>query len=223
MSSRKGFSLLEVLVALFLGSLILSFAATIKYDFSDHDKMESTIDKVKRAVRFAVDESALKNTVIRIRFFLEKNPQEFTIEFSENVDFVIPKAATEQSNNDSEEVEQQEIMKKMNKGFHVVKEFKDEPEEIPSGVYIIGVGTSLYDSFITNGEASIFIYPSGEKDGAVLLLGSNQEMSYLEVEEFTIDFKEGFIKHEDIDDSNQTIQDYQIERAKVIFEQWKGR
>lgn len=223
MNNREGLSLLEILVALLLGSLILSFAVNIKYDFSNRDRMETTLDKVERAVRFAVDEAALKNAVIRIRFFLEKRPQEFTVEFSNDADFVIPKAATTLSDDDSEnEVKGQEkVMEKMNSGFNVVKEFQDDPEEIPRGVYIIGIGTSLYDSFITENETSIFIYPSGEKDGAILLLGSDQEMASLKIEEFTTEFKKEFIEHEDLSQDDQQILDYQIEKAREIFERWK--
>jgi len=86
--STKGFTLLEILIALGLMSLVFSFA--LNYNFSSRQLLEAEVKKIERAIRYSGDETSLRNKIIRIKFDLEKTPQSFTIEYGPDDNFVLP-------------------------------------------------------------------------------------------------------------------------------------
>lgn len=220
-TNHSGFSLFEILIALFLGAMILGLAAGLKYDLTTHDKLETTMENFEKAIRFAVDEAALRNKVARLRLIMDTNPQEFVLELGKSSDFVLPKAIkTVSTDVNIEQLERQEnMLGKINSQFSTIKDFQDDKEEIPQDIYILGVGSGLYNNFIDEAEASIFIYPSGEKDSAIIFLGTKDEIATLEIEEFTLRFKRSFFPNQQ--DDIQDILEYQSKRAEEIFKKWQ--
>lgn len=89
----------------------------------------------------------------------------------------------------------------MNSKFRPLVEFQKENFEIPETLRIIGVGTSIQDEFVTDFDPAIYIYPNGEKDGAIVIFGSEDEVISLEIPAFTNDFKREYktISEEDVD------------------------
>ena len=79
LSSDYGFTLIEILIALALMSLVFSFA--LNYNFTSRQLLEGELKKIERAINYASDEAPLRNKVIRIKFNLEEAPQSFTLEY----------------------------------------------------------------------------------------------------------------------------------------------
>ena len=225
-----GFSLLEILIALFIGAIILGLGLGLKFGSSDRERMEETMELIERAVRFGVDEAVLRNRIVRLHFLLDEQPQQFTMEYAPEEDFVLSKKVVDWESEDDlgeeEKKEQRELLEEINKQFQPVREFQEEAQALPEGVRVFGVATSAFERLIVGPEVSLFIYPTGEKDGALVVLGNGGEMATLSIEEFTLDFARKWIKNppslsEDGDDDDLEIPtEAQMEKAKGLFEQW---
>ena len=229
--ASKGFSLLEILMALFIGTLILGLGLTIKFESSDRNKLEEAMEMLEKAVRFGVDEAVLRNRIVRLHFFLEEYPQQFTLEYASDENFVLSKKIKdrddEENLSEEERKEQREILEEINKQFQPVEEFLEENLSFPEEVRIFGIGTTAVERLIGGLEASFFIYPSGEKDGALVILGTEEEMGTLSIEEFTMDFQRNWIKNpkkleqeEDDDGEGGIPTPEQWKKSKELFEKW---
>ena len=210
---KSGFSLVEILVALFLMVLMITTFTIGSGGFSPRQKLEETINNLERAIRFSVDEAAIQNTIIRINIDLNSSPQSFYIEKGPDANFVLPKKLTK-IQTDEPSKDDQKMNKELKSNFSKVDEFSDGAIEIPDQVSIIGIGTTLGNRFIDQGEASIYFYPTGEKDAAVIILKTDDEIAQIGVEAFTIEF-------------NTLIQPLKAEtkyelkkQTKEIFKEW---
>ncbi len=177
------------------------------------------MDNLERAVRFSHDESILRNRIIRLLIRFDGENQNFTVEYGQDSNFVLPA----QFLTDSEEaglLDDEELAKKrqeIDKAFSKVEEFQEEPEEIHEFVRVVGVGSSLTNSLELSEGANLFFYPSGEKDAAIIILATDEEIGTLEIEPFTMDFKREFYRIEgDIGDTLE----FQLSRAKALYEDW---
>ena len=227
---QKGFSLLEILIALFLGTIILTLGLGLKFDSSGRDKMEESMDLIERAIRFGVDESVLRSRIVRLHFLLEEQPQQFTLEYASDENFVLSKKIVDWENEDDldedEKEEQRKLLEEINEQFQPVDEFQEESQPLPERVRIVGVATSAFERLIVGSEVSFFIYPTGEKDGALIILGNDEEMATLGIEEFTLDFKRSWIKNppslseEDDDEEAEIPTPAQLKKSEELFKQW---
>lgn len=216
---QDGFTLIEILVALFLMTFVLLFS--IGNPFSSRDSLKKTLDGIERGVRFSVDEAALRNSIVRMHFFLDSEPQEYAIEYGPNDNFILPLSPFKYKGELSEK-EQEERAKEtenLNKNFNKVQEFQDENEKLPHDVKVIGVGTSLYDELIIDFEASFYIYPTGEKDNVIIILGTDEELAVLTVDAFTMDIEVNYTPI-DPEISTDDLPEAQIELAQDIFKKW---
>ena len=220
LKNQKGFSLLEILVAIFLVMVILSTFTIGTGVFSPHQKLEETLDNIDRAIRFASDEAAIRNTIVRINFDLDKEPQEFRVEFSQDTNFILSKGVANlgQASSISEQEEEERILKKVNQQFSAVEEFSDEALVVPDLVRIQGIGSSLTNSFIQSGQAAIYFYPTGEKDQSIIILSTELEISTLITESFGASSDEEYINIEN--EQYTDLEDYLAERSRKIFEDW---
>jgi hypothetical protein len=202
-------------VALFLVGLTLATISFSAGDFSPHRKLEETLDNLERSVRFSIDEAALRNSVVRVHIFIDKEPQEFTVEFGPGDDFVLPRSVLSFGQARGKRAEEKEEKEKadLNKKFSKVPEFKEKSEELPEQVKFIGMGTTLVQTLVNDGEASLFTYPTGEKDAAIIFLATEDEMAILKVEAFTLDFEREFIPLDDGIDGA-------LDQAEGIFKAW---
>lgn len=177
------------------------------------------MDNFERAVRFSHDESILRNRIIRLLIRFDGEAQNFTVEYGPDSDFVLPA----QFLTDSEQAEllnDEELAKKrkeIDKAFSKVEEFQEEPQEINDMVRIIGVGSSLTNSLELSEGANLFFYPSGEKDAAIIIIATDEEIGTLEIEPFTMDFKREFYR---IEGDTGDILEFQLQRAKALYEEW---
>jgi hypothetical protein len=198
-------------------SLVFTFISN--GGFSLRQNLDEALDDIERAIRFSEDESALRNTITRIHFFLDSNPQEFTVEFGPDDKFIIPAAPPEIT---SKSLKDEEIEKKktedLNKKFSSVKEFSEKKMEVPDSIKIIGIGSSMEKELIIDFHASLYVYPSGEKDAGFIIVSSDAEMVGLSIEPFSRTYTREYIKIEKSD--SEELIDTQLRMAKEMYEKW---
>jgi prepilin-type N-terminal cleavage/methylation domain-containing protein len=216
---QEGFSLIEILVALLLMTLVMFF--TISNPFSYHNDLSKALEGIERGVRFSVDEAALRNSMVRIHFFLDNEEQEYAIEYGPNDNFILPLSPFKYSGVLSEKDEEARKLENddLNKNFNKVQEFKDENETLPSWVKVVGVGTPLYEELISDFEASLYIYPTGEKDNAIIIMGTDEELATLTIDAFTMDID---IKYYPLnfEGDEEDLPEAQLDMAQEIFKSW---
>jgi prepilin-type N-terminal cleavage/methylation domain-containing protein len=199
--NKKGFSLIEILVALTLGAGLYGL-----YQQSGNDnrkKLEESINNLERAIRFSLDEATLRNTIGH---------------------FVLPPQEAIVSNLSSSENDEKEKAKKvksaLDRKFSKVSDYSDRTLTIQWPIKLIGVGTTHSKVFITDSEASIYVFQTGEKDSGIIILGSEEELAVLALDPFTLDFKKSFHK---MNISAPTIEEFEekrIEMATQLFKEW---
>lgn len=216
---QNGFSLIEILVALFLVGIIV---ATLNYSGitgTPHEKLEDALFNIERAVRFAQDEAALRNVITRVQFSMGEPPHKMSVEYGPDDNFVLPKKLIQQSAVTSlaEAEERDKVKGELDKKFNKVSEFKDGDYEFPDGVSFVALGSDLYQKMITEDTASVYIYPTGERDSAIIVLGTDEEVASLSVEAFIGDFEWEFLR---IDTGVGDLIEVQLEGAKELYDKW---
>lgn len=179
---QSGFTLVEVLVALLLVALIV--LAWPSGDTGVHRELVSTVESVDKSLQFAANESILRNSVVRLRISLEKSPVEYTVEYGPAGNLPLPDMPQETVKSLAQEKSEQDKLALLDKQFTKVEEFEDVKVELSDEVTILGVGTSSMKKLITGGEASIYFYPTGEKDAALIFFSTTEELAWLEVQPF---------------------------------------
>ncbi len=220
--AHDGFTLIEILVALTLAALAITLVVSDSSS-TPHSKIERTFDNFERAVRFSRDEAVLRNRIIRLLIVIGEDDEEssFSVEYGPDKDFVIPTQFLKDIDNDSS-LDEDEIIarkKKLSGEFNKVQEFQEKPEPIDDQVSIIGVGSTLFSTFISEGEASIFFYPTGEKDGAFIVIGNEEEVSTLSIEPFTMDFKRNY-RPIDNSENIEDLFEFHTAQGRKLYQEW---
>ena len=181
----QGFTLIEILVALVLITLVLSLA--ISNPFSSRDDLDKEANDIERAMRFMSDESILRNAVLRINFILNKDPQEYAVEYGPSDNFILPSKPYVESTVESkdEEERKKKELKNLNLKFNRVSEFSEKNAEISTNIKILGIATLQAENIQMAGEASLYSFPSGERDAALVVIGSDEEIISLTTNSFT--------------------------------------
>ena len=215
-SNQKGFTLIEMLVALLLVTVMLAVVSGTS--FSTRRNLDEALNDIERGVRFSGDEAALRNTMIRVKFNFDEDPQTWSVEFGPDGNFVLPASKTSSVQSKSEEDEEKSKKKSIDKKFSKVKEFNDGDKELPNGVRIVGIATTLTQAMVLEGESALYIYPTGEKDSAIIIVATDDELASIRVSPFTMDLDR---KYYSIDsDLEGDINDKQIEMAEEIYQEW---
>lgn len=183
LNNHQGFSLLEILVAIALGALVF-LAVSTSDNVQSHRDLQNAVQNIDRSIQFASNEAILRNTVVRLRISLDKSPQEYTVEYGPAGNLPLPEMNENSQASLAEEKAMEEKISKLSKQFTKVEEFEDIKQEIPGEVSIIGVASSTQKGIIKKGEANIYFYPTGEKDGALVFFSTNEEFAFLEVAPF---------------------------------------
>jgi prepilin-type N-terminal cleavage/methylation domain-containing protein len=184
LKNDQGFSLLEILVALILAAMIF-LAVPSSDDTQRHRNLKTAVDNMDRAVRFAANEAVLRNTVVRLRISLDKEPIEYTVEYGPAGNLPLPDMPTETKVKSlAEEKAEKEKSSALDKQFTKVEEFEDIKREIPQDVTILGVASSAQKTLVKTSPANIYFYPTGEKDAALIIFSTTEEIAYLEIAPF---------------------------------------
>ena len=218
---ENGFALIEILVALLLISLVMVTMVSGGGMFNASKKLGETFDNLERAVRFAQDEAALRNVIVRVHFELDAEPQQFSVEYGPDANFILPKKVLTfgQAETLSESEEEDEERKKLNKKFNKVDEFEEGNQEINEMVRIVGIGTSLMEGFISDGEASIYFYPNGEKEAAIMILGTDEQVASLTTEAFTGNMERDYLNIQE-EPASEELEEIHINKGKELYEKW---
>lgn len=216
--SNQGFTIIEILVALVLMSLV--FALAISDPFSNSEDLDKQSNDLERAVRFMSDEATLRNSVVRLHFMLNKEPQEYAVEYGPTDNFVLPPEPEFETVVVTKEEEEKlaKQNKELNMKFNKVQEFQESNAEIYESVKVIGIGNASSNKLKTSGDMSIYAFPSGEKDDALIILANEQSVITLEINPFNrkIDKKTQKLELKETSDLTEV----QAAKAKEIFELW---
>ena len=213
----NGFTIVEVLIALALISVIVGMVVSSLSN--TRGNLEEAISNIERAIRFSVGESALRNVITRVQFDLDKDPQELSVEYGPDDSFVLPPSEESIMGQASEGIKENEEfekrVKKLNQSFNKVSEFSDGPLQLPGDVSIIAIGTNISLKLITNNFASIYVYPSGEKDGAIIILSAGNEVIGLSVSPFKEEFERTYREVKILNES-EDVEDIRLNIAKEL-------
>lgn len=216
--ATQGFSLIEILVALTLAALM--FLAIPSGDSTQlHRNLKTGIDNLDRAVRFAQNEAILRNAIVRLRLDLESTPVNYVVEFGPSGNIPLPEIPDVSKLSVAERKIWGEQQKKFSSQFSPVEEFEDIKFELDEEVMVLGVGTGEQKGLIQEGDASIYFYPTGEKDAALFFLGTVEEFAYLEVSPFLNKTKSNFEALNT--ESVSRIEDILQTRMTTIYREWQ--
>lgn len=218
-SKQSGFTLVEVLVALLLVSLIV--LAWPQGDTESHRELISTVESVDRSLQFAANEAILRNSVVRLRISLEKSPVEYTVEYGPAGNLPLPDLPDVSVKSLAQEEDEKKKLAGLDQQFTKVEEFEDVKVELSDEVAILGVGTSSFKRLTTAGEANIYFYPTGEKDAALIFFATTTEMAWLEVQPF---LAETNATYETIDSKRVAkLEDILQTRMDEVYKEWTGK
>jgi prepilin-type N-terminal cleavage/methylation domain-containing protein len=213
----QGFTLIEILVALVLVGFIITIS--LPSGNNSRNELDRTLEQIERSIRFASDEATLRNVIVRVNFKLDEDPQEFSIEYGPNAHFVPPPRA--ESDLDNLGVREREIFEqqqqRLAQQFNRIRELNEGKFEVSDLLRINGLGAMDSEVFVNRYEASLYVYPTGEKDHSFVILSSDEEFATLEIEPFTMNFKREYILHNFIDNFED-----RDRQAKEIFNQWRS-
>ena len=187
--------------------------------FSSREALEEAVNDTERAIRFGMDESALRNVIIRLHFYHDKKPVEYSLEYGPTDNFVLPISLIEEQELDDDKKERERLSKKFSKDFNKIQEFQENNKELPNNVRLIGVGSKLTKRLIVEFHSSVYLFPTGEKDASIIFFGTDEELAELRLEGFTDDYT---IKYHELDEnlSDDEKEEKQLEMAQEIFTQW---
>jgi prepilin-type N-terminal cleavage/methylation domain-containing protein len=217
LKQQQGFSLIEILVALILASLVF-LAVPTGDDTQKHRDLQSAVSDMERSIRFASNEAVLRNTVVRLRISMDKEPVEYNVEYGPPGNLPLPDMPEKTNNSLAEDKAEQTKIANLNKQFTKVEEFEDIRHEFSQDVSVIGIATSFQKKILIENDGSIYFYPSGEKDAALIFLSTEEEMAYLEVQPFLSETRSVFetLKTESVAKKEDILQT----RMDEVYKEW---
>lgn len=216
----QGFSLIEILVALVLAAMIF-LAVPSSDNVQNHRDLKSAIDDLDRTIRFAGNEAILRNTVVRIRISLEKVPVEYTVEYGPAGNLPLPDMPEKATKSLEEEKAEIDRKTALDRQFNKVEEFEEIKHEISERVTIIGVASTSQKKLFKDGEAMIYFYPTGEKDGGLIVFSTVEEIAYLEIAPFLAETNSVF---EPLKTSGVAkLEDILQTRVEEVYKEWLAK
>ena len=176
---------------------------------------------IERLMRYSSDESTIRNSIIRLHFDLTEKNTVYALEYGPNDSFVLPPIKQRVSSQTlKEKSEEDKQSQELNSKFNRIPEFKDQLEEFPDDIRFLGLATSQYPTIIKQGHPAVYVYPSGERDGAILFLASEQEVLAITIHAFMTDIDLEYISLEE--GSLDELNDKQDEVANQMLAKWRG-
>lgn len=219
-NNDQGFSLIEILVSLVLAALIF-LAIPSSDNTQKHRNLKTALDDIDRSIRFAGNEAVLRNTVTRLRISLDKEPAEYTVEYGPAGNLPLPEMSDKLNRSLEEEKVEEEKRTALDKQFTKVEEFEDIKHAISDYVTILGLATTSQKGLLTEGEVNIYFYPTGEKDGALILFSTTDEIAYIELAPFLSETNTFFEPLSTSSVAKQ--QDILQTRMDEVYKQWLAK
>lgn len=214
---HQGISLVEIMVALMLVALVFAIIPTESRD-EEHAKLESAVEQVERAVRFANNESILRNSIVRLVIDLEKRPNEFYVEYSSEGGLALPDFEEEKDLSLSEREEMDKKVKDLDSQFQKVSEFSEQSDKFPEEVEVLGVASGDKEEITQSAKANIYFYPTGEKDSALVFLTTRDEMATIDVPPFENTTFSDYSIYTDAQLNN--LENARMEKMKELHTEW---
>ncbi len=168
-TNSKGFSLLEILIALVLVALF-SLIAVPTFNNVFRTGAESFAVQTASLFREARDRALLNKSVVRIRWDLDK--QEYWAE--EGPDSVlIPKAAEKEKTKTEEEKKKAEE----ESPFHLLRDLTPKKKTLPYGVKIVQLVLAREKDPVQSGTGDIYFFPNGTGTGGILSIQDFEKKS----------------------------------------------
>lgn len=201
-----------------LAALIVTIGVS-SISTSDRDVIQASIESLKRSIYLAQDEAVLRNTVTRLIFDKTKENVEFRIEYTENPEIKIVKLGdSSQSLSLREEEELQKKQKNFQAEFTPIEEFKKQVGEIEGAVELYDIYTERNLKLSDNNYPSLYFFPMGDREDALIFLLGTKEIAKLEVSSFLDKIEEEFFSFEDYNIND----DESLKRfIKEQIENWK--
>lgn len=219
-NNASGFSILEILIAISLVAAI-GYVVLGGIDLDGKNSMDEAIDDIERAVRFSVNETVLRGSIVRVKFNISESPVKYVIEYGPKSGFVLPEFS-DFDNNKGLSLRDQERLNKLKESissrFKKITEFSDDAKTLPDDVKLIGVASTLRSNkLITEDDVSVYFYPNGEKDSVLMIFANNLEVTTLELFPFTDEISRNYYT---LNESDTPIEDLQFTKANELYEQW---
>tara|TARA_Y100000780_G_scaffold231707_1_gene258322 strand:+ start:101410 stop:102090 length:681 start_codon:yes stop_codon:yes gene_type:complete len=214
---HQGFSLVEIMVALMLVALVFAIIPTESRD-EEHERLENAVNQIERAVRFANNESILRNSIVRVVIDLEASPQEMYVEYSTDGGLALPSFEDERDLSLSEREAKAKKVKNLDSQFQKVSEFSEENDKFPEEVQVVGLANSNKEEIIEAGKANIYFYPTGEKDASLVFLSTRDEMATVDIPPFENTTFSDYSIYTDAQLNN--LDNAQTEKMKELHSEW---
>lgn len=216
--NNSGLSLFEILIALAL--VVIVFTLVAPNFGSERSELEKVVNGMRRAIVYGETEATLRNTITRISIDMSKDPQTVKLQYNTKKDLVLVQEVQQDLDKLglSEREKAQKNLESFHKNFATISGF-DILKEISIPVQMIGLASAHINGMQTDGPANFYIYPSGEKDDALFIFTTNDEVVGLTVDPFSGEVSEEY----------QTINpnlDPNDERERIsdeMFNKWSKR
>ena len=218
--SQKGFTLIEILIAMALMAMILTIIPN-PFQSSTRGALEEVSGDLRRSLQIGLDESILRGSIVRLRIDMEATPAKYVVEYGPKTGLILPDFSVYNeerglSIRDKEALDKR--LEDLNSQFQPVTEFSEEESEVNDLVTIIGVATNIRNKFINDSNAAIYFYPTGEKDSSIIILGTDEEIVTIVAEPFMAGVS---VDYHPIQSSDQDeLDDIHQSKAKEIYENW---
>ena len=151
-----------------------------------------------------------------------ETPQKVIFEYSITSDFITEK---EEKINLSELTQTEleiylEKRNSMKQSFASLKDLQGGEIVIEEPLRIIGVGYPQENKFINTLTTSIYFYPNGDKDSAIIFIASDEEIHYLVIPPFGLNIKHEIIPIKDLEqiDNEDDFAEKILDLSKEEFE-----
>ncbi|MBF0312255.1 MAG: prepilin-type N-terminal cleavage/methylation domain-containing protein [Oligoflexia bacterium] len=221
-NNQQGLTLIEVMISLVIMGIVLY---SINFSFiGNRDKLNEVADNFERAIRFSAHEAVIRGAVVRLHFSLGLDPQEWSVEYGTDHDFVMPLFMMNNESSDAtggtlaDEELREKVIKEINSSFQKIIDFQEENATLPDEMRVIAVSSNLQKNMIKDGDISIYSYPSGERDAGLIVIGLNREVLAIKIDPFTDHLSREY-RLIDADKGDDELAE-QDRITKEIFEHW---
>ncbi len=192
--SRRGFTLIEIMVTVAVIALIMGLTAFTLQDLFG-EKISTTADQLSGTIKYVYNEAAVKNQYYRL--LIDFGARTFSVESAEDPFKIVatpdgtpddpsvgsePKAST--APNTDANAPEPEPEGAAQVSFNQETNFLLKPIEIPSGVRIKDVYVEHYGKKVESGKVAIYFFPNGWVEKAVINLTDEKEESFYSIEVF---------------------------------------
>lgn len=172
-SSNRGFTLLEVLVAIAIVALV-ALVAIPTFNYVFRASADSFTQQTGTLLREARDRAILQRKVVRVRFDL--GAQEFWAEEGPAT-LLLPPAVREATHSAREKESDEEKRKNQNDSFRLLKELTGKKRKLPGGVRVNQVINPRLKDPIFEGVADVYFFPNGSSEGVILVFEDSEKMN----------------------------------------------